>query len=194
MHPDKLRLTDDVTATLAKARSKDWSRDPRSKMRTRVNVEVVLRDEFGNVKHHERGENLVTDYGDEHIARRVALNAQNIVTGMRLGTGSTAALKAGAGAAIVTYIAGSQEALDAAATFLNKGAGLGHRTIHVCTWAAGDVTNSAIREVVLTDETPLTDVAGAAGNTVARFVFGSAIDKQAGDTLEVTWNIDVLGA
>jgi hypothetical protein len=32
------------------------------------------------------------------------------------------------------------------------------------------------------------------GNTVARFVFGATIDKQAGDSLEVTWQIDVQGS
>jgi hypothetical protein len=189
-----MRLTDGVTAVLGKLTGKRSTRGPKSKFDIRANVEVTLRDEFGNIKFHERGENLVTDYGDEHIANRIFDDAQDIVTGMRLGTGSTAASKSGAGAAIVTYISGSQEALDAAATESDLGGGSGHRVIHVCTWVAGDVTNSAIAEVVLTDETPLTDVAGVAGNTVARFVFGSTIDKQVGDSLEVTWNIDILGA
>lgn len=148
----------------------------------------------GRLKQEERGRNLITDHGDEFFARRSIDDAINIVTGMRLGTGATAAAKNGAGAAIVTYIAGSQEALDAVATHSDLGAGAGYRATYVCTWIAGDVTNSAIAEVVLTDETPITDVAGVAGNTVARFVFGATIDKQAGDSLEVTWNTDALGA
>jgi len=188
MRTDKLGIGDSVGVKL------DRGRSPEDDLSIRGFVRAVLRGPDGHIKQVEEGFNLVTDYGDEHIANRIFDDAQNIVTGMRLGTGSTAASKSGAGAAIGTYISGSNEALDSTATDSDKGGGLGHRATHVCTWAAGDVTNSAIAEVVLTDETPLTDVAGAAGNTVARFVFGSTIDKQSGDSLEVTWNIDVLGA
>lgn len=158
------------------------------------NVEVVVRGADGAVKYSECGNNLVTDYGDDMLATRTILDSVEIVTGMKLGTGATAAAKSGAGASIVTYISGSNEALDAVAGEATKGAGLGWRTTYVCTWIAGDVTNAAIAEVVLTNETPLTDVTSATGDTVARYVFSSTIDKQAGDSLEVTWNIDFLGA
>lgn len=188
MQPEKTRVSDNVFATLNRGRKVE------EKNQVRANVHAVLRGPDGKIKYEEWGENLVTDYGDEFLATRAYDDAVNIVTGMRLGTGATAAAKNGAGAAIVTYISTSQEALDAAATDATKGAGLGWRTTYVCTWVAGDITNSAIAEVVLTNETPLTDVAGVAGNTVARFVFGSTIDKQAGDSLEVTWQIDILGA
>jgi len=191
---DKMKLTDSVDAVLGGADHKNWSRDLHDKNRIRANVHAVLRGADGEIKLDEWGENLVTDYGDDFIATRMFDNAVNIVTGMRLGTGVTAAAKNGAGAAIVTYISGSQEALDATATDATKGAGAGWRTTYVCTWIAGDVTNAAIAEIVLTNETALTDVAGAVGNTVARYVFGATIDKQAGDSLEVTWQIDVLGA
>jgi len=157
-------------------------------------VEVKLIGPDGNLKYHEIGRNLVTDNGDEEIARRIADDATDIVTGMRLGTGVTAVAKNGAGANIVTYIATSAEALDAAATFSDKGAGLGFRTTHISTWIAGDITNPAITETVLTSETPITDAAGVLANVVARFLFAAAIDKQAGDSLKVTWHLDVLGA
>lgn len=188
MRNDRLAVGDLVEPRLHRARN------PEDGLRIRGFVVARLYGPDGQLKQKESGANLVTDHGDEHIARRIFDDAYNIVTGMRLGTGSTAAAKNGAGAAIVTYISGSQEALDATATHSDKGAGSGYRATHVCTWVAGDVTNSAIAEVVLTDETPITDVAGTAANTVARFVFGSTIDKQSGDSLEVTWNIDVLGA
>jgi len=184
----KVALRDTVMARVRRGRA------PVSKLALRANVEVVLRGPDGNVKYQEVGENLVTDHGDEFVARRSIDDAVAIVTGMRLGTGATAAAKNGAGAAIVTYITASQEDLDAAATHSDKGAGAGYRATYVCTWIAGDVTNAAIAEVVLSDETPLTNVAGTAANTVARFVFAATIDKQAGDSLEVTWNTDALGA
>lgn len=160
----------------------------------RANVLVELIGPDGTVKYREQAKNLVTDYGDEFMAGRIYADAVNIVTGMRLGTGTTTASKAGAGAAIVTYISGSNEALDSTATDETKGAGSGWRTIYVCTWEAGDVTNGAIAEVVLTNETALTDVAGVAGNTVARFKLAATVDKTVDDLLRVTWNVDHLGA
>lgn len=201
MSNDKMGIGDSVSAVLGNITEKpafggarNRRRHPESRLQIVGFVEARLFGPDGKLKQIEQGFNLVTDYGDQHIARRIFDDAFDIVTGMRLGTGTTAAAKAGAGGAIVTYITGSQEALDAAATHSDKGAGLGYRATHICTWIAGDVTNSAIAEVVLTDETPITDVAGVLGDTVARFVFGSTIDKKVGDSLEVTWNLDVLGA
>ena len=181
---------DSVTASLGNVTVK-----PTSKNTAKMNVKAVLRDADGNVKQIEEGGNLVTDYGDDMIATRIYDDAINIVTGMRLSTATDVAAKSGTGAYLATgYITGSQEALDGVATEATKGAGLGWRITYVCTWIAGDITNSAIGCVVLTNETALTDVAGVEGNTVAYYKFAATIDKQSGDSLEVTWNIDILGA
>ncbi len=180
---------DQATRTLDTKRTADET------IGARVNVRAVLTGSDGVVKYDETVHNLVTDYGDDMVATRMVLDAVNIVTGMRLGNDSaTAVAKNGAGAAMVTYISGSQEALDAIAGEATKGAGNGWRITFVCTWIAADVTDADIEEAVLTNETALTDVAGVAGNTVARVIFPSTIDKQAGDTLEVTWQVDFLGA
>jgi hypothetical protein len=113
-------------------------------------------------------------------------------TGMRLGTGGTAAAKTGAGAAIVTYITASHQALDA--TFPQSSLnGASRRIQYKVTWAAGTATNAAITESVLTNETPLSNVAGAAADTLSRVTF-TAINKAAGDTLTNTWSHDLLGA
>lgn len=194
MSIDKMAVSDSVVAVLGDETGVQLSRLNEEKQVARANVHALLLDSKGMVKYEEVGENLVTDYGDQFLATRSFSNAVNIVTGMKLGTGSTAASKAGAGATLVTYISGSQRALDATATDSDKGTGAGHRAIHITTWAAGVVTNAAIREVVLTNQTALADNTGAANVVVARFVFASAIDKQAGDSLAVTWNIDILGA
>ncbi len=201
---DDFGVQDGVTAQLGHVTEKPHvggllrPRMKASKMRIEgwVNVLLTGPDDHGIeiVKYHELGMNLVTDHGDEHIGERIALDTQDIVTGMRLGTNATAASKAGAGSFIGTYLSGSQEALDAVAVGSDLGGGVGWRQAHICTWIAGDITNAAIAEVCLTDETALTDVQGTAANTVAKFIFASTIDKQAGDSLEVTWNIDVLGA
>ena len=114
---------------------------------------------------------------------------------MKLGTGATAAAKAGAGGTIVTYETGSQEALDTSPPATSdKGAGSGYRVTYICTWVAGDVVESALAEVILSHETPITDTTGTLPDTLARFVFGATIDKQSGDSLVVTWNVDFLGA
>lgn len=146
--------------------------------------------------------NRITDVGDEYYCKRgiaaVAPAAPadvNKVTGMRLGTGSTAASKNGAGAAIVTYQTGSHLALDAtfpsAATI---GAGLGWRATYKTTWGAGVATASGLAEAVITNETPLTNVAGTAANTISRALLSPTVNKGANDTLAVTWQHDLLGA
>ena len=189
MQTEKNQITDEVSTRMTK------SRGITDRNIFGGNVEVKLIGPDGKIKYEETGNNLVTDYGDDMLATRTILDAIEIVTGMKLATAVTAASKAGAGSYQATgYLTGSQEALDTTATEATKGAGLGWRTTYVCTWIAGDITDSAIGSVVLTNETPLTDVASALGDTVARYVFAATIDKQAGDSLEVTWNIDFLGA
>ena len=194
---EKMGIGDSVAAILGKVTTKPHWANPFAhhvdKVSARANVHVIHRRN-GVVIHEEWGENLVTDIGDHGIAERLYDDTGLIVTGMKLGTGSTAVAKNGAGAGMVTYITGSEEALDGVATDATKGAGAGWRTTYVCTWVAGDVTNAAIAEVCLTDQTALADNTSAIADTWARFVFGATIDKQAGDSLEVTWQIDILGS
>lgn len=146
--------------------------------------------------------NKITDVGDEYYVKRgiaavapVAPADINKITGMRLGTGVTAASKAGAGAAIVTYAAASNHALDAGfPTATNLGTGVGWRAQYKATWAAGEATVTGLAEAVITNETPLTSVAGTAANTIARALLSPVVNKGASDTLALTWNHDFLGA
>ncbi len=181
----KMGMGDSVEVAMSRVR------EAKSSVPVGGNVVVELFGPDGVLKDYRIGPNLVTDHGDEHVGERMYDDTQDIVTGMRLGTGSTTESKSGAGSFIVTYISGSNELLDAVPIGVDVS---GWRVPHICTWVAGDVTNSAIAEVCLTDETALTDVQGTAANTVAKFIFGSTIDKQAGDELVVTWNVDFLGA
>ncbi len=194
---EKMGIGDSVTAVLRKATTKlRWPGNGLTdKLEARANVRVV-HCRNGVVLADYWGENLVTDVGDGHIAKRVIEgDTELIVTGMKLGTDSaTAVAKNGAGAGMVAYITGSEELLDAAPTEATKGAGAGWRATFVCTWDAGDVTNSDIEEVCLTNQTALADNTSAVADTMARYIFGAPIDKQAGDSLEVTWQIDILGS
>lgn len=152
------------------------------------------------VLHYERVPNLITQVGDQYYVDRAIAGISgspvtagpNQVTGMRLGSGTTAAAKTGAGAAIVTYISGSNQALETGypTSSLNVSS---RRVQWRAIWIAGDSTHSAITESVITNETPMTDVIGTAANTIAHVVF-TAINKQAADTLTNTWSQDGLGA
>lgn len=149
----------------------------------------------GEIKQQVEFRNLITDNGDVVYATRGIGTGANVATGMRLGTGTTAVAKNGAGAAIVTYVTASQKAFDATfPSVATKGAGLGHRIAYQTTWAAGEATNAALAEVVITNETALTNVAGTEANTISRALLSPAVNKGADDTLEVTWNHDFLGA
>jgi hypothetical protein len=155
-----------------------------------ISGEFIYRliDRHGNVKQYGHIKNLITDYGDQWAASRTAnVSVQGAITGMRLGTGTTSPAKSGAGAAIVTYVSGSARVLDANPSLSDQGSGSGHDAVYVVTWPDGVVTQNNISEVVVTNEDPVTNVAGTAGNTIARGLLSPVVNKGADDTLQVTW-------
>jgi hypothetical protein len=143
--------------------------------------------------------NLITDVGDLYYAGMAialvtpAAPAQPTkMTGMKLGTGTTAAAKSGAGAALVTYLSASNLAFDASfPATVNLGAGLGVNGQYKTTWGAGVATNAAITEAVIVNDAG-TNATTTAANTAHRIVF-TAINKTASDTLVITWNAKFLG-
>lgn len=154
---------------------------------------VELFDEAGQLKQRQEIENLVTQVGDQiYYERGAGIMTLSAPTGMRLGTGTTAVAKTGAGAAIVTYVTASQLAFDATypQSALN---GAARRITYRCTWAAGVATSLGIAEAVITNESPLTNVAGNAANTMARILLSSVVNKEAGDSLVITWTHDLQG-
>lgn len=117
---------------------------------------------------------------------------------MRLGTGTTAPAKNGAGAAIVTY-AGTgvtaSKGFDAGYPQLQDlGAGLGKYTVYKTTWAAGEATVNGLAEIALCVDNLQADVAGTAAFTLARALLSPVVNKGASDTLAMTWNVKFLGA
>lgn len=164
-------------------------------------IELAVFDRADCLKDTRTVKNLITDNGDLYYAQQGITgvspanpSAPTRATGMKLGTGTTAVAKAGAGAALVTYLSGSNNAFDATYPSTNNlGSGLGVQARYVTTWAAGDSTNSAITEVVIVTETISSDTTSTAAETISRAVF-SAINKTASDTLVATWNHLFLGA
>lgn len=161
---------------------------------------VELFDKDGNLLSTEEIHNLITDVGDEYYAKKAIVGvapanatAPTAISGMKLGTGVTAAAKNGAGAALGTYISGSNSAFDTSyPSTENLGAGLGWNAIYRCTWAEGDSTNGAITEAVIVNDSA-TDATSTAANTYARITF-TAVNKTATDSLVITWKHKFLGA
>lgn len=147
--------------------------------------------------HYDEAENKITQVGDQMYGERGAgIMTLGPPLGMRLGTGVTAAAKTGAGAAAIgTYITASSTtgggavwtAVVGGASSLATGL---RRIVYTGAWAAGTATNAAITEAVVTNESPVTNVAGTEANTVSRVTF-AAVNKQAADTLTITWNHDL---
>jgi hypothetical protein len=157
---------------------------------------IERRDKDGNLLERFEGHNLVTQVGDQVYGERGGgvSGAPAAPTGMRLGTGGTAVAKTGAGAALVTYLSGSNKAFDATypQSSLN---GSSRRITYKRTYAAGEATTaSAITEAVIVNDTIATDATSTAANTISRILVTGISAKGASDTLTATWNHDLLGA
>ncbi len=156
-------------------------------------LRVQVHGPDGNLKYEEIIPNLVTQVGDQYYAERAAAiaGAPAVVTGMQLGTGTTAVAKTGAGAAIVTVVASSLVAVGTPTSSLS---GSSRRIQYVTTWAAGVATATGISEVVLTNQATGTQTAAPASATIARALLSPVINKGAGDSLSITWQHDLLGS
>ena len=149
-----------------------------------------LRGPDGEVKRSGTAFNMITQVGDQMYAERGAgIGTLAAPTGMKLGTGSTAPAKTGAGAALVTYLTNSHQTFaSAAGSALN---GSVRRITYTATFAAGKATTgSAITEAVIVNEA-LTDATSAAAATVSRVLLTGVGSKGAADTLTLTWTHDI---
>lgn len=146
----------------------------------------------GRLKARSVAKNIITERGDQWYAERAAsiAGAPGAVTGMKLGTGSTAPAKTGAGAALVTYLTDSHQAIDG--TYPQSSLVSGKRRITWrCTWAAGKATSaSPITEAVLVIDT-LADATSSAANTISRILITDVPLKTATDSLVYTWTHDL---
>lgn len=144
--------------------------------------------------------NLITDAGDLYVAGKMitaiapaSASAPTAATGMKLGTGTTAVAKSGAGGALVTYLTASNAAFDTSyPQTANLGAGLGVNAVYKTTWAGGTATSSTINEVVIVNDSS-TNATSTAANTYSRAVI-TTVNKTSSDSLAVTWNHKALGA
>jgi len=145
--------------------------------------------------------NLVTTVGDAYYGAMAIAgvspatpSAPTLMTGMKLGTGVTAAAKSGAGAALGTYLSGSNATFDST---YPQGAAVGgdsgYTVTYSATWAAGTATEDAISEVVIVNDAA-TDATSTAANTLSRAVLDPVANKGATQALTIIWNHTFLGS
>ena len=127
----------------------------------------------GELKEFREVHNLVVTAGKNHIADQLSsAPGQGAMSHMAIGTGSTAA--AAGDTALGTET--DRNALTSRTDATNV-------VTYVGTWAAGDGTNAALREAGIFN-------AASSGTMLARVVYAN-IDKQAGDTLTITWTVTI---
>jgi len=143
------------------------------KLKGRVGIE--LRDAEGNVKETREIDNLVVDTGLAFITSRMTDADDGVMSHMGLGSGTTAAA---AGDTDLESLLGSREALDSTTDSDNT-------ITYVASFEAGDATG-AVTEAGLFN-------ASSAGTMLCRTVF-SVVNKQADDTMTVTWTITLTAS
>lgn len=164
---DSLGMSDNLTAAM------DRGREFSSLLLVTGQVYLELVGPNGEIKDAQRVSNLVVDDGEEHIADQLSSTpGQGAMSHMAIGTGSTAAAFGDATLGAET----DRNALTSRTDSANV-------VTYVGTWAAGDGTNSALREAGIFN-------AASNGVMLARAVYAN-IDKQAGDTLTITWTVTI---
>lgn len=135
-------------------------------------VNLVLRDQFGNIKSEQTVNNLVVNTGLAFIASRMRGTTPAVMNRIAIGTGSNTPT------ATDTIL--QTELTRATLTSSNLGA----TTTFVSTFAAGVGTGS-LREAGIFNATTINT-----GTMLSRVVF-DAINKTSTDNLTITWNITI---
>jgi hypothetical protein len=167
MHNDKLGVSDGIVVAMGRGRV------VREFIPIMGDVFLELVDENGELKDYQHVKNLVVDAGENHIADQLSSSPGGAaMSHMAIGTGSTAAAFGDTTLGTET----DRNALTSRTDAVNV-------VTYVGTWSAGDGTNSALREAGIFNNS-------SGGTMLARAVY-SNIDKQAGDTLTITWTVTI---
>ena len=141
-------------------------------LKAKGDVSIVMTREDGSVENIDI-HNLVVNTGLNYIVSRMKDTTANAMSHMELGTGTTAA--AGADTALQTAIAGSRVALTSTTVSSNT-------ITYVASFPAGTGTGAVTEAGIFN--------ASSAGTMACRTVF-PVVNKQAGDSMTVTWTITV---
>ncbi len=161
-----------------------------SKLNTKENITVVIKDAEGNIKNIIKGSNIVTDEGDIMYAQKIVGEATDFDTPyLRLGTGNTTPTKSDTD--VETYITGSAKAVDVGFPQRNNtDPGNTGGGADVVTWkfsySLGDLDVVGISEGAIVDASTPTKAAN-------HFLFSASFDVASSDQLTVYCNHTLNG-
>ena len=144
-------------------------------LKLRGDVAIVLKDKDGNVKDSREIHNLVVSSGLEFICSRMAGTSAGVMSHMALGSGTTAAA---AGQTDLVSILGSREALDSTSASSNT-------ITYVSSFEANEATGAVTEAGIFN--------AASSGTMLCRTVF-AVVNKQADDTMSVTWTLTLTAS
>ena len=144
-------------------------------LKLRGDVALVLKDKNGNIKESREINNLVVTAGLTFICARMAAASANVMSHMALGSSTTAPA---AGQTDLVSILGSREALDSTSASANT-------ITYVSSFEAGEGTGAVTEAGIFN---------AASGSTMlCRTVF-PVVNKQADDTMSVSWIITLTAS
>ena len=144
-------------------------------LKLRGDVAIVLKDKNGNVKESRDINNLVVSAGLTFICSRMAGVSADVMSHMALGSGTTAVA---AGDTDLESILGSREALDSSTASSNTIA-------YVSSFEAGEGTGAVTEAGIFN--------AATSGTMLCHVIF-PVVNKQADDTMSVTWTITLTAS
>lgn len=136
-------------------------------------VEMLLTDEFGNVKEKREIKNLVVTVGRNFIADRMIGTASAVMSHMGIGTGTVA--PAAANTSLGSPI-GTRSAFSVSPTRSNA------TVSYTAIFAPGNGTGAITEAGIFNDPT--------AGTMLCRTVF-NVVNKGAADTLTINWSVTI---
>ena len=138
-------------------------------------VRLVLKDKNGKVKESREIKNLLVSSGLEFICSRMAGTSASVMSHMALGSGTTTPA---AGQTDLVSILGSREALDSTTASSNT-------ITYVSSFEAGEGTGAVTEAGIFN--------AASSGTMLCRTTFAE-VNKEADDTMSVTWTITINAA
>lgn len=137
-------------------------------------LEIILRDQFGNIKDTRQVNNLVVTAGKTLIASRLVNASDTVPSHMAVGTSTTAA--AAAQTALIAEVAsGGRQALGGTSRSANV-------ITYSATFAEGQGTGALTEAGIFN--------ASSGGTMLCRTVF-SVVNKDVSDTLTINWNVTI---
>lgn len=143
------------------------------KLSGRLNIE--LRGPDGQIKDTREVDNLVVNAGLAFIASRMTAASAAVMSHMALGSSSTAAA---AGQTDVQSVLGSRKALSST-TIVGANS---NQVQYVAAFNAGEATGAVVEAGIFN--------AASAGTMLCRTTF-AVVNKDAGDTVTVTWTVTI---